>query len=196
MEFPSDLLQRPSSSFVLKKKENDSSCFLFLWQQSIWFWSHTCGLEWTEVFFWQAALSFSALRLHWENTTPPASSMWHILNAFGTGQFFTNSLRKKWVRVSYSSCHWWSRCVKPTCYQISESIISENTKAKQTAPLTQIPPHNCTFVHFSDRHLLLNIVLLSSVVRAMQGLKVMPGSMERDKDLGKVEQDTNQTNSQ
>lgn len=74
-------------------------------------------------------------------------------------------------------------------YQISESIIrSEN--AKETATLTQIFPHNCTFVHFSDRHLLLNIVLLSSVVRAMQGLKVMPGSMERDKDLGKAEQDT------
>lgn len=79
-------------------------------------------------------------------------------------------------------------------YQISESIIrSENAKAKQTA---QTFPHNCTFVHFSDRHLLLNIVLLSSVVRAMQGLKVMPGSMERDKDLGKAEQDTHQTNSQ
>lgn len=57
-------------------------------------------------------------------------------------------------------------------------------------------PHNCTFVDLLARHFLLNILLLSSVVRAMQGLKVMPGSMALDKDLGKVEQDTHETNFQ
>lgn len=56
--------------------------------------------------------------------------------------------------------------------------------------------HNCTFLHTLARYLLLNMLLLSSVVRAMQGMKVMPGSMALDKDLGKAEQDTRQTNSQ
>lgn len=52
--------------------------------------------------------------------------------------------------------------------------------------------YNCT-LHFLARYLLLNSILLSSVVRAMQGLMVMPGSMALDKDLGKAEQDTHQT---
>ena len=52
---------------------------------------------------------------------------------------------------------------------------------------------HCTFLQLSDRRLLQNILLLSSVVRAMQGLMVMPGSMALDKDLGKAEQDKHQT---
>ena len=52
---------------------------------------------------------------------------------------------------------------------------------------------HCTFLQFSDRSFLQNILLLSSVVRAMQGLMVMPGSMALDKDLGKAEQDKHQT---
>lgn len=48
-------------------------------------------------------------------------------------------------------------------------------------------PHNCTFLHFSAKYLLLNMLPLSSEVRAMQGLKVMPGSMALDKDLVKAE---------
>lgn len=39
------------------------------------------------------------------------------------------------------------------------------------------------------------MLLLSSVVRAMQGEMVMPGSMAGDKDLGRVEQGTHQTDS-
>lgn len=56
-------------------------------------------------------------------------------------------------------------------------------------------PHNCTFLHFSAKYLLLNMLPLSSEVRAMQGLKVMPGSMALDKDLVKAEQDMHQTTS-
>lgn len=70
-----------------------------------------------------------------------------------------------------------------------------NIKTKQTAPKTAMMLHGCTFVHFLARHLLLNSLLLSSVVRAMQGLKVMPGSMALDKHLAKAKQDTHQTNS-
>lgn len=40
------------------------------------------------------------------------------------------------------------------------------------------------------------MLLLSSVVRAMQGEMVMPGSMALDKDLGGVEQGTRQSKPQ
>lgn len=59
-----------------------------------------------------------------------------------------------------------------------------------------LPLCSCTWVHFSVRHLLLSMLLLSSVVRAMQGEMVMPGSMALDKDLGGVEQGTYQSKPQ
>lgn len=40
------------------------------------------------------------------------------------------------------------------------------------------------------------MLLLSSVVRAMQGEMLMPGSMALDKDLGRVEQGTHQSSLQ
>lgn len=65
------------------------------------------------------------------------------------------------------------------------------TQLQQSANV--LPLCSCTWVHFSARHLLLSMLLLSLVVRAMQGEMVMPGSMALDKDLGGAEQGTHQS---
>lgn len=80
------------------------------------------------------------------------------------------------------------------CFSADTLLNIILNRCKHRSGVMSLP--NCTFLQFlASLNLLLNVVRLSSVVRAMQGLMVMPGSMALDKDLGKAEQDTRQTKS-
>lgn len=113
---------------------------------------------------------------------------WSFLLTRCPALFCTQTLLREGTACRHCSILALLALFNATKYKVTKS---DTKPAPQTVLL-----HDCTFLRLSSGYLLLNILLLSSVVRAMQGLMVMPGSMALDKDLGNGERDTHYTNSQ